>query len=343
MWRTIFCATVLCVVRSAPAEDRVLKQPGLPDTPNFETYAGYLPIPNSQGKELFYVMVQSQNNPATDPVVLWLNGGPGCSSMDGFLYENGPYIFNYEAGEKLRRNQYSWNTNATMVYIDSPAGVGFSVLGSESNINTSDKQTAHDSLQALIQLFRKFPEFSEHEFFISGESYAGIYVPTLAYNILLHNAYTSGAKINLKGIAVGNGVTDWKYDTTPALMKMLWSHSLIWWDLYDTLVKECENFENWDSKGCIEATNYIQAVVLKDINIYDLYGDCIYHNGTHDKEDNVKRLGFLKLGKSLHPGVPPCASWRGAYAYLEDRELTEAFHVSSSAFKWQLCSRVFFI
>lgn len=341
MWRTILCVAVLYTADSAPAEDRVLKQPGLPDTPNFETYAGYLPIPNSLGKELFYVMVLSQNNPATDPLVLWLNGGPGCSSMDGFLYENGPYVFDYRGGTTLGRNKYSWNTNATMVYIDSPAGVGFSVLGVESNNKTGDLQTAHDTLQALIQLFKKFPEFKDHEFYISGESYGGIYVPTLAYNILLHNAYTSGTWINLKGIAVGNGVTDWKYDTTPAFMKMAWSHSLIWWDSYNTLVEECENFKNWDREGCIKETNRIQGVVLKDINIYDLYGDCIFHNETRDREDNVKRLGFLKLGKSP-PGVPPCASWRGAYSYLRDQTVTKAFHVSPNAPEWQLCRTVVF-
>lgn len=220
--------TILCVVCGAPAEDRVKGYPGVSETPNFLTYSGFLEIPNSQGKSLHYVFVESQNNPATDPLVLWLNGGPGCSSLDGLVYEHGPYVFP-DQGTVLGKNPYSWNTNASVIYLEAPAGVGFSYLGSLSNNRTNDRITAHDNLQAMLRWFRKFPEYSSHEFYITGESYAGIYVPTLAHNVLLYNMYSAG-QINLKGLAVGNGCTDWTVDTTPALMELAWSHSLINYD-----------------------------------------------------------------------------------------------------------------
>lgn len=65
------------------------------------------------GKNLWYYFVESEKNPLKDPVVLWLNGGPGCSSMDGFVYEHGP--FNFEPAKTnyslpfLHLNPYSWS------------------------------------------------------------------------------------------------------------------------------------------------------------------------------------------------------------------------------------------
>lgn len=46
-------------------------------------------IDESHGKNLFYYFIESERKPSEDPVVLWLNGGPGCSSFDGFVYEHG--------------------------------------------------------------------------------------------------------------------------------------------------------------------------------------------------------------------------------------------------------------
>lgn len=76
---------------------------------------------------MFYMFVESQSDPAHDPVVLWLNGGPGCSSMFGFAQENGPYIMPDGSDEfETQVNPYSWNKIANVIYIESPAGVGFS-------------------------------------------------------------------------------------------------------------------------------------------------------------------------------------------------------------------------
>ena len=95
----------------------------------------------------------------------------------------------------------------------------------------------------------------KNEFYITGESYGGIYVPTLAYNVLQHNANTPFSRINLKGIAVGNGATDWSVDTTPATMKMLWSHSLFNYKYYNLINENCEDFTNWDSAECDNVVN----------------------------------------------------------------------------------------
>lgn len=85
-------------------------------------YSGYLEF--DTGK-FHYVFFDSQRDPDNDPVVLWLNGGPGCSSLLGMVYENGPFVFE-EGTSKFMINPYSWNLKANLLYITSPGGVGFS-------------------------------------------------------------------------------------------------------------------------------------------------------------------------------------------------------------------------
>ncbi|CAG9322916.1 unnamed protein product [Blepharisma stoltei] len=323
---------------SAPLADLVKNRPGLPadSPPNFDTYSGYLNIPNSNGKSLHYILVESQNNPATDPLLLWLNGGPGCSSLDGFIYEHGPYVFPDE-GTTLFKNQWSWNTNASVIYLEAPAGVGWSVMGDLSNNSTDDEITAHDSLQAILQFFRKFPEYRYHDFYISGESYAGIYVPTLAYNVLMYNNYSPHNSINLKGIAVGNGITDWNVDSTPAFMKLAWTHALIGYEWYEKLVADCDNLNDWSSEACNNDVYYIEATLLNNINIYDVYGPCIYHNSTQAQLDNNRYLKFV-LDQNPNLGIiPPCCAWQGAYEYLQSQAVRTAFNIPNSVQQWTFC------
>jgi carboxypeptidase C (cathepsin A) len=97
---------------------KIVNLPGWNGT-NFDMYTGYITINN--GKHMFYWFVESQGpNPANDPVVLWLNGGPGCSSLLGLMAENGPFY--PDENNNLALNPYSWNLFANMLYLESPAG-----------------------------------------------------------------------------------------------------------------------------------------------------------------------------------------------------------------------------
>nr|XP_015220534.1 PREDICTED: lysosomal protective protein [Lepisosteus oculatus] len=110
-------------VQGAPDADEIKYLPGLEKQPGFRQYSGYLNVSGS--KHLHYWFLESQKDPAGSPVVLWLNGGPGCSSLDGLLTEHGPFLIQ-DDGASLKYNPYSWNTIANMLYLESPAGVGFS-------------------------------------------------------------------------------------------------------------------------------------------------------------------------------------------------------------------------
>ena len=164
-------------------------------------YSGYLNI--SDDKAFHYVLFESQHDPDNDPLILWLNGGPGCSSMIGLSYENGPFRF-YTNSTRSFISNYSWNTEANLLYIESPGSVGFSF----GPVNSSDESVQADNLKALEHFFDMYPVYRKNRFYIAGESYAGIYVPYLAMAIHHFNERTSSAiKINLKGIIVGNACT----------------------------------------------------------------------------------------------------------------------------------------
>jgi len=113
-----------------------------------------------------------------------------------------------------------------MVYMESPAGVGYNE-GSILKYSWDDESVSYDNLNSTVQFFRRFPELRNKELYLSGESYAGIYVPYLALRILEWNDLNPNEKINLKGIMIGNGVTHWQYDTAPALVEMAYAHGLI--------------------------------------------------------------------------------------------------------------------
>lgn len=115
---------------------------------SFGLYSGYVPIKNNN---YHYVAALSKSDPFNDPVIFWLNGGPGCSSMVGFLKENGPYMISDELGRKFIKNEFSRNNEATVIYLESPAGVGFSLCGS-GQCTFDDNNTAENNMKFIIYL-----------------------------------------------------------------------------------------------------------------------------------------------------------------------------------------------
>ncbi|KAK3089116.1 hypothetical protein FSP39_000971 [Pinctada imbricata] len=216
--RELLPLCLLVAVSAAPAEDEViLPLPGLSDQLPWKHYSGYL---NGTGeRKLHYWFIQSANpEPQYDPLVLWLNGGPGCSSMVGLLLEHGPFTLHND-GETLEMNPFSWNKVANMLYLEAPVGVGYSYTDQPIWIYT-DSMVAMDNHKALTHFFIKFPELKGNEFFMAGESYGGFFVPTLSSLVL------NDSSINFKGFAVGNGLLDWDwYDTS--VLYFLYNHGAI--------------------------------------------------------------------------------------------------------------------
>lgn len=139
-------------------------------------------------------------------MVLWLQGGPGSSSLFGLFTENGPFLIDDEDELKIILNKYSWHKKYSMIFIDNPVGAGFSTTDKNGYTKNVTQSTEH-LYDALIQFFTLFPWLKSSQFFITGESYAGKYIPALGYLISKRNE-NAELKINLQGLALGNAFTD---------------------------------------------------------------------------------------------------------------------------------------
>lgn len=160
--------------RDAQDRDRITELPGQPENVEFAQYSGYITVNQQAGRALFYWLTEAPKNPSSKPLVLWLNGGPGCSSVAyGAAEELGPFHIRSD-GKTLYLNPYAWNKMANILFLESPAGVGFSYTNTSSDLQTSgDKRTAEDAYVFLINWLERFPQYKYRDFYIAGESYAG--------------------------------------------------------------------------------------------------------------------------------------------------------------------------
>jgi carboxypeptidase C (cathepsin A) len=134
-------------------------------------YKGYVDLKNKGGTgvHLFYWFFESRGNPEQDPLVVWLTGGPGCSSELGLLLENGPFILNGTDAPTL--NDYGWNSVANIIYIDQPGGTGFSYVDKPNEYVSTETQLAIDLWTMMLAFYEKHPKYSNLDLYIVGESY----------------------------------------------------------------------------------------------------------------------------------------------------------------------------
>uniref|UniRef100_A0A4W4ETJ1 Carboxypeptidase n=1 Tax=Electrophorus electricus TaxID=8005 RepID=A0A4W4ETJ1_ELEEL len=332
-------------VFGAPEADEIKYLPGLPKQPSFKQYSGYFHV--TENEHLHYWFVESQKDPANSPVVLWLNGGPGCSSLDGLLTEHGPFLIQND-GNSLNYNPYSWNMIANMLYLESPAGVGFS-YSDNKNYTTNDTEVSMNNYLALKEFFRLFPEYRTNEFYLTGESYGGIYIPTLAERVM------EDSSINLQGIAVGNGMSSYELNDN-SLVYFAYYHGLLgtslWTDLQTNCCKDGKcNFYNSTDRTCSYNVRQVANIVYRSgLNMYNLYAPCpggvstmseengqlvIYDLGNNfiEHEFSVSWNQVLKLN-------PPCTNSTPSSLYLNNPYVKSALHISQDALAWEICSAV---
>ncbi|KAI0092879.1 alpha/beta-hydrolase [Irpex rosettiformis] len=164
------------------------------------SYAGLLPINNAtdETRQLFFWFFPPGPLGSADDLIFWTNGGPGCSSLEGTLQENGPFSWSWGRA-KPSINEFSWTNLSSVLYVEQPVGTGFSQ--GVPNIK-NEEDLAVQVIGFMQQFLEVFSELKEKNLYLTGESYAGMYVPYIANHIYSHPGELA---LNLKGIWVNDG------------------------------------------------------------------------------------------------------------------------------------------
>jgi carboxypeptidase C (cathepsin A) len=252
-------------------------------------YSGYIPVGKLSGSNgnLHYWLIEAEKEAATAPVVLWLNGGPGSSSLIGLLTENGQIMTNDDSlTQKINGvpqvfyNKYSWSGRANMLYLESPKGVGFSYCDDAKSANdcqNTDESTAQDAYEFLVNFFAAYPEYKKNEFYITGESYAGIYIPMMLDQI---DQDPLGAKINFIGAAIGNGcwgntVGTCDFSSADAARykaDFFFGHGFYSQALREEMEDTCGDFKHLSPK-CLGSISEMMTQI-GSYNVYNIYDTC---------------------------------------------------------------------
>ena len=342
-------------------EDRVTSIPNYKGDFCWKHWSGYLNATSDH--QLFYWYHEATIDPETKPLVLWLNGGPGCSSLGGMFTELGPFVLDENLDVTL--NPFSFTKVANIIFIEQPAGVGFSY----PNIPANDSTTSKDTDAALRFFLKKHPELQGRDFYVMGESYGGHYVPNTVKQIQTTNAaLPAGSKdiIAIKGFAVGNGYTDWQLDFNANVENGRF-HALT----SNTLFKDAETACDGNYARCFwprkdvdcpdDCNNALQRAVVDamdgSIDIYDIYEEvCLDSNQErlatqmstfldHRRSafESKKTSGLKRdLRATISPVFPTCIDNYSA-RYLNLPSVQNAIHVRSETIpngKWSDCGNV---
>ncbi|KAK3164306.1 hypothetical protein QOZ80_1AG0015610 [Eleusine coracana subsp. coracana] len=314
-------APATMAARDEQESDRVAFLPGQPRSPAVSQFSGYVTVNERNGRALFYWFFEAHASPAQKPLLLWLNGGPGCSSVGyGAASELGPLLVN-DNGTGFEFNKFSWNREANVLFLESPVGVGFSYTNTTSDLNKlDDRFVAEDTYNFLVNWFSRFPQYKSNDFYISGESYAGHYVPQLAELVYERNKHLErNQHINLKGFVVGNGITDEYYDEK-ALVEFAWSHSVISDQIYENVKNVCDFRLPYFTNECADAM------------------DLVYTHSASSVETNAKKK-FKRLRMSS--GYDPCYSTH-IEDYFNRIDVQKLLHANVSGWikdrRWTICS-----
>ncbi|KAE8647184.1 serine carboxypeptidase-like 42 [Cucumis sativus] len=337
IWGLLFVAFWVATTDGFPAQDLVDRLPGQP-TVGFRQFAGYVDVDVNAGRSLFYYFAEAQQDPHLLPLTLWLNGGPGCSSVGGGAFtELGPFYPKGD-GRGLRRNSMSWNKASNLLFVESPAGVGWSYSNRTSDYTCGDDSTARDMLTFMLKWYDKFPAFKDRSFFLTGESYAGHYIPQLADAILDYNIHSKAFKFNIKGVAIGNPLLNLDRDAQ-ATYEFFWSHGMISDEVWFAITRDC-NFDDYVltnphnvTKSCNEAIADANGIVGEYINNYDVLLDVCYPSIVEQE------LRLKKLATKISMGVDVCMTYERRF-YFNLPEVQKALHANRTnlPYEWSMCS-----
>ncbi|TXG53951.1 hypothetical protein EZV62_019207 [Acer yangbiense] len=265
--------------------------PGFSGPLPFKLETGYVSVGET---ELFYLFVESQGKPLQDPLMVYLIGGPGCSALNGFLFQTGPLHFNltdYEGGlPTLELYPYAWTKTANIIYLDLPVGTGYSYSNSSEEYSASDLLSANQTYLFMRKWLDDHPKFKTNRFFITTDSYSGVIAPIIAQEILNGNEAGLKPRISLVGIISGSPHTNSMLEDN-AKIPQAYRLALLSDGLYKSAKKSCNgDYIDVDSSNveCLEDLKVISenfGYLLSDI----WANDESVQRALHVREGTIKR------------------------------------------------------
>ncbi|XP_058068534.1 serine carboxypeptidase II-2-like [Magnolia sinica] len=318
-------------------KDEVVELPGLSFNLNVAHYAGFVTVDHGPGRALFYWFFEAVEDPSSKPLVLWLNGGPGCSSIGfGVAEEIGPFHIKPD-GKTLYPNPYSWNQAANMLFLDSPVGSGYSYSNnSKDGLDNGDERTAKEALVFLEKWFERFPQYKGREFYIVGESYAGHFVPQLAQAIVRSHTSAGEDSINLKGYMVGNALTD-DFHGHLGVFQYMWTAGMISDETYKLLNIFCvfQSFEHI-APECQKIID-IATEEHGDIDEFSVFAPTCTGAGHLSSRLLKRQHSAGRITEEYDPCVEKYTT-----VYFNLPEVQKALHVDPAVApsKWEVCSDI---
>ncbi|XP_061363265.1 serine carboxypeptidase-like 11 [Gastrolobium bilobum] len=323
--------------------------PGFEGLLPFELETGYVGLGETEDDlQVFYYFIKSENNPSKDPVMLWLSGGPGCSSFSALAYQIGPLAFKLEEYNgslpNLVSRQYSWTKVCSIIFVDLPLGTGFS-YAKNLTAQRSDWKLVHHTHQFFRKWLIEHSEFLSNKLYIGGDSYSGMSLPAVVQEISNGNEKGLNPWINLQGYVLGNPVTTRreKNHQIPFAHGM----ALISDELYASLQKNCKGeYVDIDSRNelCSRDLHYFDEC-LSGINRFNILGvDCQdyslkYHKALLRRSMTQK----LKATFSSHLTVTNLSCDTFGYflckLWMNDKSVPRALHTQEgTAGQWERCN-----
>jgi len=324
-------------------EDEVLSLPGWDGSLPSRHYSGFVRSPESlRDASFFYYLVESEGQPDTDPLVVWMNGGPGASSLYGLFGELGPLQLDSDSllvdPPALYYNPEGWQTQANLLAIDQPPPTGFSYCGGDvggdmaSCGNWTDEDAALENYKFLLEWVHEFPEFESRDLFITGESYAGVYVPLLA-DLIYEGMRGGETSLNLRGVAIGDGVArPSPKDSQWLHVQFMYGHGQVSTRLYEAILDTCteaalRNNSYASMPGCPELLETMDTAI-GDFYEYNLYDQCAHGAAALlGSLDSVASATVLRGGLNDYA----CGSDEAIATWVSRPDVQAAMHVPRGA------------
>ncbi|KAM7474763.1 hypothetical protein LguiB_022006 [Lonicera macranthoides] len=326
--------------------------PGYPGELPFKLETGYIGVGEKEDVQLFYYFVESERSPKYDPLLIWLAGGPGCSTLRAFFYENGPLIFNYEKsnGNKpvLELNPYSWTKVASIIFLDAPIGTGYSYGKTSEAYTSSDTLSATQTSEFLRKWLRDHPNFISNRLYVTGISYCGIIIPIITEEIYNGNEAKKEPLINIKGYMIGNPLTD-KVNDINSRVPFAHRLTLLSDELYESTKTSCNGDYVYAARKNSQCLNDLQVVdkCTDKINLQQILEPAC---GTLTTKRSLLKWDESPLEQNpinLHPSTsripePWCRKYNYLYVsiWANDKAVQEALQVREGTIKqWVLCNQ----